>query len=539
MAPLLHEKGDGMKRSFVIKLALMAASVLWYCFAPTPEVLAQSRHFTISPVVRRGDPRLDGGAFFDCDFCEVRIAGERGLNDLSQVVIFGLAGNCGGGIYVVSGRTGFRVADVCQSTPYGRLSLFAGASINNQGQVALNMGPAINNTIVDMILLYSGEQLSKVVGSGDQSPAATRFGSCGFSSPSINNKGEVTFTACFEDDQGFFAGNGVFVYKEGKLHKIATGHDPSPLGGQLALTFGLALPAHINDRGDVLFAAGQIAPDINVPEVFGLFLATANGIKKVELGNDTMPDGSKAAVDSIAMGSLNNKGDVVFSLRLAGKPESGIFLYSAEQTTTIILDGDPTPIGGRFDLRADIDDSTNKINDNATIALMSKVTGGDSPEAIFLASPKAIVKVVAIGDRLPTGETIRSINSFALNNLGQVAFFANGSAKTLKPKPLGVYLATPAAPAITSAKLKRKKGRLELTVNGNALITNDAVIELNGIPLEQMSYPSDFQESGGTTTRIVSRDDRLEELIQSGQAWQVTVFNSLTNLRSAAVTLAR
>ena len=68
---------------------------------------------------------------------------------------------------------------------------------------------------------------------------------------------------------------------------------------------------------------------------------------------------------------------------------------------------------------------------------MTNVTGGNSPQAIFLASPKAVVKVVGIGDRLPTGEKIRSINSFSLNNLGQVAFFANGSASILNANPLG------------------------------------------------------------------------------------------------------
>jgi|GEM_PF-2459946 len=532
-----------MNRGVVIAVAMISGLVLGGILAPRcggeAQIAQENGAFTISPVVRRGDPRADGGTFFDCDFCDVKIAGERGLNDSGQVVIFGITGGCTGDVYVVSGRTGFKIVDNCHPTPFGRFSLFAGANINNQGQVALNMGPAIDNVIVDMILRYSDGQLSKIVADGDQSPAGPLFGSCGYSQPSINDKGEIAFSACFQDDQGNFAGNGVFEYSVGAIRKIAVGHDPSPIGGQFALTFGVPLPAYINDNGDVLFAAGQIDPDPTVFERFGLFLATADGIKKIELSKDTMPNGSKAADNSIGLGSLNNKGDVVFGLLLSGKPRAGNFLYSGGITSTLFLDGDPTPIGGTFDLVSDIDDPTKKINDNGTVAIMANVKRGSSPQAIFMASPHAVVKVVAIGDRLPTGEKIRDIDSFALNNLGQVAFFANGSASILNPNPLGVFLATPNAPQITSIKLKEKKSGLQLRVNGNAMITNDTVIEINGVPLNTIDYPSDSREEGGAITQVVSRDPRLAQLIPEGQTVQVVAFNPLTNLRSAPVSFTR
>lgn len=534
-----------MERRILTKVMVLGW-LAGYSLAPPASTVAliaqQNSGFTMTPVVKRGDPRADGGTFFDCDSCDVRIAGEHGLNDLGQVVIFGQrVGECGIGVYVVAQRTGFRVADNCHASPFGRLSLFAGANINNEGQLALNAGPAINNTIVDMILLYSAGQLSKVVADGDQSPVGITFGSCGSSLPSINNKGEVSFSACFQDGQGAFAGNGVFVYSGGVLRKIAVGSDPSPVGGVLALTFGVPLPAHINDKGEVLFSAGQIDPDPTVFERFGLFLATADGIKKVELSKDTMPNGSKAADNSIGLGSLNNRGDVVFGLGLSGEPKVGIFLYSSGQISTIVLHRQPSPIGGTiFNLLQEVDDLGGpRINDNGTVALMANVAGDVSTEAVFLASPKAIVKVVAIGDRLPSGEKIRGITSFALNNLGQIAFFANASGSLLNPSPLGVFLATPNPPQITSVKLKRKKGALELRINGSAMITNDTAIEINGVPLGALDYPSDFREDGGFTTRVVSRDARLEQLMPEGQAVQITVFNSLTNLRSAPVSLAR
>ena len=512
-----------------LALGLVLASALTQSAGVAAQTAQPTTAFTISPVVKRGDPRMDGGTFFDFDFCDVRIAGEHGLNDLGQVVISGFVGNCTTGVYVVSDRTGFPVADTCHATPFGRLALYAGANINNRGQVALNMGPAVNNTIVDMILLYSDGRLSKIVADGDQSPTGKLFGSCGFSLPSINDKGEIAFSACFQDNQG------VFVSSEGNLRKIAVGLDPSPVGGKFALALFPPPRVSMNDNGDVLFQAGQFDDATNEPGRFGLFLAAADGIKKIELSGDTMPNGSRAADNSIGLGSLNNKGDVVFSLRLSGKPKSGMFLYSGGQLSTIILDRGPTPIGGTFDRRSEIDDPTNKINDNGTVAFMTNVTDGTSPQAIFLASPKAIVKVVGIGDRLPTGEKIRSINSFSLNNLGQVAFFANGSASILNPKPLGVYLATPAAPSISSIKVKHKPAGLQLRVNGNAMIPGDTVIEINGIPVGAIDYPADSKQDGGFTTQVISRDPQLEQLMAEGQTVQVTVFNSLTNLRSAPV----
>lgn len=177
------------------------------------------------------------------------------------------------------------------------------------------------------------------------------------------------------------------------------------------------------------------------------------------------------------------------------------------------------------------------INDKGAVAFKAFVANGSAPSGIFLASTKAIVKVVAVGDKVPTGETIRVIDTFALNDLGQVAFFAYG--KKNKTKPLGVYMATPVAPAISSIKLKHKKGSLQLRVNGSAMITNDTVVEIDGVPLNAIDYPSDFREDGGFTTQVISRDSRLEQLISEGQTVQVTVFNSLTNLRSAPMSLTR
>jgi hypothetical protein len=256
-----------------------------------------------------------------------------------------------------------------------------------------------------------------------------------------------------------------------------------------------------------------------------------------------MPDGTSVRLGTLGIGDLNNKSEVAFTVALSGKSDTGIFVASGGIVGKIMAEGDPTPIGGTF---ATLDDPElfekaffmrPRINDHSAVAFIAKVTNGNSRLAIFLASSRAMLKVVAVGDELPSGETIREIDTFALNDLGQVAFFAY--AKKGKQNPLGVYVATPVTPQIKSIKLKRKKGTLELRVNGKGMITNDSVIEINGMSLQEMDYPADFREDGGTITRVISRDPRLQQLIPEAQTVQVTIFNSLTNKRSAATALTR
>lgn len=88
---------------------------------------------------------------------------------------------------------------------------------------------------------------------------------------------------------------------------------------------------------------------------------------------------------------------------------------------------------------------------------------------------------------------------------------------------------------IQSVRLRRKHGAPELLVDGVALITNDSVIEINGVGLGALDYPTDYREDGGTTTRVVSRDSRLGELLQPGQTVLVTIYNALTSQHSKGV----
>ncbi|HWP42934.1 MAG TPA: hypothetical protein VNO14_06855, partial [Blastocatellia bacterium] len=79
---------------------------------------------------------------------------------------------------------------------------------------------------------------------------------------------------------------------------------------------------------------------------------------------------------------------------------------------------------------------TPRINDHQAVAIKLRVDEGSASSGIFLASTRAMVKVVAVGDKLPSGGKIRDITSFALNDFGQVAFYAevNNGPKGVIPR---------------------------------------------------------------------------------------------------------
>ena len=519
--------------------ATVVAMMLSVQFLWTPmATMGQSTSFTISPIVKRGDPVGDGGRFFDCDDCEGRINGLHAFNNRGDVAIAAdvMSGTCFVNRFLITGAQSIRLGDFCHITQFGRLTLLGPVNVNDVGQTALSAGITVDNRIVEMLLLYSDGQTRRIVQEFDASPAGGVFKGCGFGQPAINNNGDVAFFACGEKD-GFFFGDGVFKYSAGQITKVVVSDDPSPVGGTFLLNFIPAQAVQMNDTGDVLFRAGlNLGP--TVKEKLGLFLAKQDAVKAIEIDGDAMPTGGIVTPDTFGFGDLNSKGEVVFAVGLTGgQTDSGIFLYSGDRISKIMLQGEPTPLGGTFFTLTDTSFTLPRINANGTVAFKIPIIGGNASSAIFLASRRAMVKAVATGDQLPTGETIRVIDTFALNDFGQVAFFAYG--KKDKTKPLGVYVATPVAPTISKIKLKRKSSGLELRVNGSAMITNDTVIEVNGAPLTNLDYPSDFQADGGFTTRVVSRDARLEQLIQEGQTVQVTVFNSLINLRSAPMMLTR
>lgn len=500
------------------------------------QVTAQNRGFTLAPIVKRGTPSSDGGRFFSCDDCVGYLNGPHAFNNKGDIGISAeTEGKCFDALFFVSKENDFVLADPCTETPWGKLG-FGGASLNQQSQAAFEAFPLINNRLFTTIFLHSEGRLSRIVGEEDTAPFNTIFQGCGFSTPSINNKSEIAFGACANDGKETYR-DGIFVHANGQIQPVVVNEDVTDiLPGKFYFNFFPAVQAIINNNSEVLFQ-GKIIPNSLERERYGWFLKNDAGIKKIFIDEDPLVDGLVIEPRTQGTSDLNDKGEVAFSVLTVGKADSGIFMRSGDKTSKIMVQGDPTPIGGKFATLYDdelIEDNLllrPRINANSAVAFKAKIQGGSSKKAIFLASPKAMVKVVAVGDTVPTGEVIREIDTFALNDNGEVAFFAYGTKN--QELPLGVYKATPVTPKIQSIKLKNKKGKLELRVNGSGFITNDTVIEINGVTLDALIYPEEAREEGGTNVQVISRDSRLEQFLPAGQAAQITVFNALTNQRSS------
>jgi hypothetical protein len=521
-----------MRRTSLLKRANLVVAVVLLGSSFVPSTFAQIG-FRFTPIVKRHDPSPNGRTFFACDNCSGEIPSNGAFNNRGDLVIstFSPSG-CGAAGFLISGENRITLSAGCRQTPWGELQ-FDDASINDQGQVVFTAASYVDNQINQLLLfLYSGGELTLIVSDGDPTPAATTFSRGSLAQPGINYRGDLVFEGFSQDGQGR-EGADLWLYSNGEFRSLVTSGAPSPVGGVFSFVRLISSP-QMNTKGEVLFYSSVLDSPSFVTD--GLFIVAPDGIKKVAVAGDILPAGREVAAPS---GSLNDKGEVAFisnANNLYTEQEAGIYFYSGGQIQKIMLVGEPTPIGGTFApfRKADAIYPGPRLNSNSTMAFKAAVKNGNSPVGIFLASPRAIIKVVAVGD-LIDGEKIAGIDTFALNDLGQIAFFALDKHN----KTLGVFKAAPVAPLIESLMLKHRRGALELRVTGNAMITNDTVIEIDGVALTDIDYPTDSREDGGFTTRVVSRDPRLEQLIPSGQSVQVTAFNSLTNLRSAAKTLTR
>jgi hypothetical protein len=499
----------------------------------TAEGSSRNSAFLFEPLVKRGDPVTEtGGFFFNCSDCEGFLAGFQALNNLNYAVVSGdSTGTCSTARYLVYQRSGTPIVDACHASAFGQFDSFGETAINDHLQVVFNATIPIGGRSVPGVFLYSDGNINKIATSGDSSPIGPISLVNG---RTINSQGEIALTILTGDYTSSERRTGVFVYSAGELRRVVATGDPSPIGGVFRDVGAL----RIHQDGQVLFWADVSLP--NSPYFKrGLFAATKTAITKVVVNEDSMP-GVDSVVDSslYPTGDLNFAGDVAFIATLrGGRVDSGVFERSGGQTSKIVASGDRSPVGGNFASFTPVSEwqplPAVHVNSFGAVAFSARIHDGSTDSGIFLANSRAILKVVAIVDVVSDGKTLAGFRSpgavlaapsFAINDQGNLAF----SAYDKKGSLIGVLLATPVTPEIGSVKLKGKHGVLELRVNGTGFITNDSQIQINGINVGELSYPDEFQENGGTTTRIVSRDSRLSELLVPGQPVEIKIANPLT-----------
>jgi hypothetical protein len=440
-----------MKKTTLVKFLLVTASLSIQIVFPWMRSTGQSGDldqsqpaaYSISPVARPHQPVPGGGRFFNSQ--NAFLSGSHALNGSGEVAICSSIGtDCFFGVYLISAANKTTLADYCSQTALGPFSLIMSANINDHGQAAIGGWTRrdIASPTVPAIFISSGGSLTKVATIGDLPPDGTVFNG-GFTAvynaeafgPAINGPGDVAFYAGGQNSGGNSVG-GVFIYSTAGVHKVIQTGDPCPTGGTFDMNAQLSESLHINDKGQVLFASS-----VSAFQSFGFFLAGPDGVTKVIQLRDLLPNGDPFFAWA-GTADLNNNGQVVFPAPLFSASDAlGLFLYSDGRISKVAATGDPTPIGGQFDFSAftNKDIQRPRINDNGDIAFSAPLKGAGPGRAIFVASGLQIAKVVAIGDRLPTGERITELGDFSFNDGGQVSFLAFG-----KNRPLGIYLATPA-----------------------------------------------------------------------------------------------
>jgi hypothetical protein len=212
---------------------------------------------------------------------------------------------------------------------------------------------------------------------GDASPIGGHFG--GFFSentvftPDINDAGDVLF---FCDVNGGDSRRALFLYQaaSGQIVKVAAIGDPSPIGG----TFGAVGPGSINNNGKVVFLASQVGDTVNS----NLFMWDNGVVTKVAALGDPAPGG----------GTFSGLGTESFGF------QDGTF-----------IPGGPVP----------------DINDSDQIAFRAIVSGGITERGIVVRTGQVDEWYVKVPDPTPIGGTYLDMQAAAINNAGQIAFFAD------------------------------------------------------------------------------------------------------------------
>jgi hypothetical protein len=273
-------------------------------------------------------------------------------------------------------------------------------------------------------------------------------------STTLNRSGRIAFGAVVT---GSFRNQGVFVSDADGIRTIVIGcgggggsgqpgsgcGDPSPIGGTFSgLFLGTPYTPAINDAGDVLFLC-EVDGGTSQRGLF-LYRAATDDITKVAAIGDPSPLGG--VFDRIGPGSLNDDGTVVF---LASPPGDGLtradaFRWQDGVVTKIAAVGDPAPGGGFFshigtEAFGYIDGTyipsgpVPDINDANQICFNAYVAGGITTAGVIVRTGAVDQWYVKAPDPTPAGGTYIGMWAAAINDGGEIAFFADYYATPNEP----------------------------------------------------------------------------------------------------------
>lgn len=283
--------------------------------------------------------------------------------------------------------------------------------INDNEEVAFLTNRVVGGSPYPAGLIFThkpGVGLEKVAATGDVAPGAaggtfTNF-NVNFDRPParINSLGQVVFVANIAGSAGNSSRNGVFIGSaSGGVQVVARMNDSSPIGGAFA-NFNFGISHALNDAGQVAFRAVSQIGSTQIP---ALFVGSGGGTPaKVVAQGDLGPGSSTISIVPTRF-QMNNAGQVAYVAGLTGgsSPE-GLFLGTAGgPQLTVALVGDAAPGTGGGTL-SDLREPDIELNNVGLVAFWAAITGASATSGCFLGSATAPPAARLVeGQSLPGG----------------------------------------------------------------------------------------------------------------------------------------
>src|SRR6266404_1297697 len=153
--------------------------------------------------------------------------------------------------------------------------------LNNRDEIAFVGTVRRGRETLQVLYLYSGGVLRKLVAGGDPAPRGGRFDRFGL--PAINNKGVVAFPAIVE--HGAVLG-GIFAVGASELHLLVAAGEIGPEGAMLVR---FSERAAIDDEDNVAFVA-HLGSGTSSEAVL---VANAGGLTQLAIVGESAPDGGR------------------------------------------------------------------------------------------------------------------------------------------------------------------------------------------------------------------------------------------------------
>lgn len=250
------------------------------------------------------------------------------------------------------------------------------------------------------LFLLSQGTIKKIAGRNATAPGGNTF--LTFSSPSINQSGQVVFTASLSGGR-----TGIFLATGGTILPVARTATPAPTGGTF---FSFLQGASLNDAGQVVFSAL-----VNGNGRSGVFLYSGGQITLVVPTSISIPGGTLANAQFV---SMNNAGQIAFvGQTFQQQPRLGVYLFSNGSISAVMLPGDASPDGTIF-----TQGLNTAISAQGQVAFLGRTD--NSLSTIYRFADSQLSRIAGQGDFLPGAARVRTASPFALTDQGQTLLLA-------------------------------------------------------------------------------------------------------------------